>query len=194
MSLFDDAAPADKNNKTKKQSSNEELNSQFEVTRNKLLNLPGITQVKAIEDTINYKFGVSFDFKNIQSLNKAMNKLFEDDSAPKGTKDIVYFEMKGNQLIRHDAMDSKSILGKSVALSNTKGGKSQNAIGGMDQVFSTVTYSTNYEFENKIDSTQNENALLSSNMKKVTLKCYPFAALKDSTQKRCSIANIITFK
>ena len=64
----------------------------------------------------------------------------------------------------------------------------------VEKLFATVTYTTNYEFEEKITSTQNQDALLAANMKKVTMKLYPFAAVKDSTKPKPTIANIISFK
>ena len=180
--------------KEKKKSSDKKLNSTFEITRRKLLNTQGISNVKAIEDTANYTFGISFDFKNIVALNDAMNKLFEDDTAT-ATKKVTYFEYKDRQFKRLETLDSKSILGKSSSLSLSGDNKNNDNFGfDADKLFSTVTYTTNYEFEEKIISTQNQSALLSANMQKVSLKLYPFAAEKDSTKTKSTIANIISFK
>ena len=183
-----------KKEKEKKKSPNEKLSSTFEITRRKLLNTNGISNVKAIEDTASVTFGISFDFKNITALNIAMNKLFEDDSATT-TENITYFEYKDNELRRLEALDSKSILGKSSSLSSGGTDKNSGSLGmDVEKLFATVTYTTNYEFEEKITSTQNQDALLAANMKKVTMKLYPFAAVKDSTKPKPTIANIISFK
>ena len=197
MAMFDDGKSNDKVSKTKpmtKSSPNEVLNSDFEKTKLNLLKTEGISNVKIIEDTIHFKFGLSFNFKDIAVLNKAMNKLFEDDSVKSGNKEIVYFEKKDKQLIRNEALDTKSILSKSRSISYENDKKANNLFSGLDQLFSTVSYTTNYEFENKIESSLNTNSALSDNKKKVTIKCFPFAALKDSTQKKCTIANIIILK
>jgi hypothetical protein len=177
-----------------KQSTQESLNDKFEVVHAKLSQVNGITNIHSIEDTANYTFGIAFDFSNVTALNKAMNKLFEEDTAKAKQKEIVYFEMKDHQLIRKDELDSKSILGKSGSLMGSKSRKSENITGSLDQLFSTVTYSTTYQFESKITGTLNSNSIISGDKKKVTVTCYPFAALKDSTQKKCSIANTITLK
>lgn len=196
LSMFDQEDIKDDREKsiTRKSPANK-LNSTFEITRRKLLNTPGISNVKNIEDTINYSFGLSFDFKNIESLNKAMNRIFEDDSVKTDVKETEYFQFKNNQLTRFEVLDSKSLLGKTNAMSgSSREGKTDNGLMSLSKLFEAVSYSTNYEFENKIDSLKNENAMLSSNLKKVSIKCYPFAVLKDSTQKKCSISNTITFK
>ncbi len=202
MAMFDDAGKAfsgkedsqDKKNKSKKKSANDKLSSTFEITRRKLINTEGISNVKIIDDTTSYTFGIRFDFKNIAVLNEGMNKLFDDDTAS-DKKPITYFEFKDNQLTRLEALDSKSILGKSSSLTdNANEGNSENPLFKIDQLFGTVSYSTNYEFENKIASTKNESSLLSSNMQKVTLKVFPFASAKDSTKSKTSIGNTITFK
>ena len=125
-----------------------------------------------------------------------MNKLFDDDdSSGTETKKVTYFEYKDNQLSRLEALDSKSILGKSSSMSE-KGtqSNSENPLYGMEQLFGTVSYTMNYEFENKVSSVKNENSLLSANMQKVTLKIVPFAAEKDSVKSKSSIANTISFK
>ncbi len=174
----------------------DKLSSAFEKTRRKLLNTPGITNVKSIEDSISLHVGVSFDFKNIASLNEAMNKLFaDDDSVKTDKKPVIYFEYKDNQLIRLEALDSKSILGKSNAFTGKSTDvNSEDPLFDVSKLFSTVSYTTNYEFENKITSAKNTDAMLSSGMQKVTLKIYPFAGVKDSTKAKPTIANTITFK
>jgi hypothetical protein len=202
MAMFDGIGSAfedkDKRNekakKEKKKSPNEKLSSTFEKTRRKLLNTGGISNVKSIEDTTNLIVGISFDFKNIIALNDAMNKLFEGDSVNSDTSKVTYFEYKNKQLTRLEVLDSKSILGKTNAMSAQKDDNAESMPFDVEKLFGDVTYSTNYEFEDKIDAVQNENALLSTNMQKVTLKIYPFVTPKDSTQKKHSIGNSISFK
>ncbi len=200
MSMFEDIGSTldvngkknDKQRKNVKKSPDEKLTSTFELTKSKLLNTDGISNVKIIEDTTNFSFGISFNFKHMKALNEAMNKLFEDDSATTDTTRIKYFEFKDNQLTRFEVLDSKSIMGKSVSMSPTK--NESSPLFDVEKLFGTVTYSTNYEFENKVSSIQNENSLLTTNMKKVTLKVFPFVTVKDSMQKKQSIGNIILFK
>jgi len=173
----------------------DKFSSNFEKTRRKLLNTDGISNVKTIEDTINYKFGLSFDFKNITALNKAMNRLFEDedtDTIP--AQEIIYFEWKDKQLLRNEEIDSKSILSKTGSFSNTGGNDLFSGLtSNLEQLFAAVSYSANYEFEKKISLSSNAQAQLSSNDRKVSIKCYPFAAKKDTSAQQCTIANTISF-
>ncbi len=193
MSMFDSFGKDldNKGNMTIKKTPINKLNTQFEIKRRELLNTKGISNVNLIEDTINYTFGFKFDFKNIDALNVAMNTLFKDDSTQTKTENKTYFAWKNNQFIRYEQLDSKSFLGSSSIMS---GGNIDNGLFNLNKLFETATYSTSYEFENKIDSTYNTNAMLSSTFKKVTLTCHPFAEQKDSTQKKCTIANTITLK
>jgi hypothetical protein len=174
----------------------EQINSAFEITSKKLLNINGISNVRSIEDTINYSFGIGFDFKDINVLNKAINKLFEDDSSKKDIKkETTYFTWKNNKLTRLETLDTKSFLGKTAALSGkNKNNDAMNSLFNFEKLFENISYSTNYTFENKISSSNNPNASLSSDSKNITIKCYPFATEVDSTQKKCDIANTIIFK
>ncbi len=196
MSMFENGKSDDNTGKSQrtKKSSNEKLSNNFESTRKKLMKIDGITNVKTIEDTVNNKFGLSFNFKNVGVLNSAMNRLFEDDTATEKSPDIVYFQWKDNQLIRNEEIDSKSIIGKSGDFTKDSKKRSETLLPfSLDQLFGSVSYSSSYEFEQKISQSANPNAALSSNMKKVTIKCYPFAAEKDTLKQKCTIANTISF-
>lgn len=196
MSMFENGKSDDNSDKNPraKRSSNEKLSNNFEFTRRKLIKIEGISSVKTVEDTINNKFGLSFNFKNMDALNSAMNRLFEDDTATDRKPDIVYFQWKGNQLIRNEEIDSKSIIGKSGDFTKESKKSSETLLPfSLDQLFGSVSYSSVYEFEKKITQAANPNAILSSDMKKVTIKCYPFAAEKDTLRQKCTIANTISF-
>lgn len=198
MTMFDGVGKSldNKSNKDEKTTApNDKLSTTFEKTRRKLLNTEGISNVKIVEDTANLNFGISFSFKTVVSLNDAMNKLFEeDDSLKTNRKKVTYFEYKDNQLTRLEALDSKSILGKSSSMvEKSPDVNSENPLFNVEQLFGTISYTMNYEFENKISSVKNQQSLLSANMQKVTLKIYPFAS-SDSTKAKTSMANTISFK
>lgn len=173
----------------------EQINSAFEITSKKLLEIKGISNVRSIEDTINYSFGIGFDFNDINALNKAMYNLFDNDTVKSNKKKTTYFTWKNNKLTRLETLDTKSFLGKTAALSGkNKNNDAMNSLFNFEKLFENISYSTNYIFENKIISSNNPNASLSSDSKNITIKCYPFATEVDSTQKKCDIGNTITFK
>lgn len=177
-----------------KNSSTGKLNTAFVTTIKKLEKTKGISAVRTIEDTVNYTFGISFNFKDINALNKAMNRLFEDDSIQSSSTETTFFVLKNKQFIRLDVLDSKSIFGKTTSMSNTNNQKANNSFFNASKLFETISYTANYEFELPVDSINNNNAILSDNFKKVSLKCYPFADTKENAQDKCTIANIITLK
>lgn len=191
--MFDESEET-KGDFTLKNSSTGKLNSSFVSTIKKLEKTKGISDIKTIEDTVNYTFGLSFNFKDVYALNKAMNRLFEDDSITSNTTETTFFVIKNKQFIRLDVLDSKSIFGKTTSMSNTNTKKTENSFFSASKLFETISYTSNYEFEQTIDSINNNSAILSNNLKKVSLKCYPFADTKKNAQNKCTIANIITLK
>lgn len=203
MSMFSDLEKAfdepEKNPETKKNDkkniSGNKLSDSFEKTRRRLLNSKGISNVKIIDDSSKYNFGISFDFKTITALNQALNILFEEDDTTQAEKQaLTYFEFKDNTLIRLEALDSKSIIGKSSAVSSQKENALSNVFFDAEKLFGTATYTTNYEFQQKIDSVENKEAILSADMQKISLILHPFANSGDSTSKKQTIANIISLK
>lgn len=165
----------------------------FEKTKNRLQSIEGISNITAIGDTIKYEFGISFDFANISALNIGLNRLFEEDTS--SNRPIInYFEYSNNELKRLEVVDSKSYLGKSIGLQNDTTSFNAHKIFDFEKFFGAVSYTTNYEFEEKVESFQNKKATLSSNTKKVTLVSFPFANTKDSTEKKTNIANVIYLK
>lgn len=191
MSMFANIQPAgEKDEKATPASPYERINSSFEEAIGKLGSIKGISNVHTIEDTASSKFGLAFDFNTVTSLNKAMNKIFQDDTS-KNARQTDYFEWKGNELIRHEQLDSKFIVGKTGTLSGSKSTSPAGKIGNIDQLFSGVSYTATYSFEKKISSCQNQAAVISGDKRQISIKCYPFAAPNDSTRQKCTIANTI---
>ena len=185
MSLFGDTDKVFKED-PKKKNQDKQFGTSIERTRRKLLNIPGVSNVKVIEDSVNYRFGIAFEYNSILTLNKAMNKLFEDDTATV-TTEKKYVEWKDNTLIRYDLVDSKSLLGQTGGIG---GDKKENPLFDAEKLFAKVSYSTKYTFEQPVKP-DNPQSKLSPDMKTVSITCYPFAA-KDSTMAPCTIANTIT--
>lgn len=196
LSMFGEFATSENSNSSKQKNNStsfSKFNESFEKSKQKLKNIEGLSNVKIIEDTIHFNFGISFDFKDVNALNSGLNQLFKDDNDTTH-QNIQFFEYKGNQLTRLEALDTKSMLGNSKSIDGLR--KPENAHQQFDpeKFFNTVSYTATYEFENKISSVKNGNASLSPNLQKVTLKIFPFTTPKDSTEKKQTIANTITFK
>ncbi len=198
LGMFTEFTTTTENKSTEAQKNNvsssfSKFNESFDKTKQKLKTVEGLSNIKLIEDTLHYNFGISFDFKDVNALNAGLNYLFKDDNDTTH-QNITFFEYKDNQLTRLEDLDTKSMLGNSKSIDGLK--KPENAHQQFDpeKFFSTVSYTATYEFENKVSSIKNENSLLSPNHQKVTLKIFPFASPKDSTEKKQTIANTIIFK
>lgn len=169
-----------------------EFITNIENVKLQLNKIPGIHHAIAINDTAKYNFGISFDFNDISALNLALNKLFNGDDTSKQT--TTFFEYKDHQLTRLEALDTKSILGKTSSLNTDNNSQNAHTIFDPKLLFNTATYTATYEFENKIIHTQNTLSKVSNDNKKIFLQIHPFAAIKDSTQPKQTIANTITLK
>jgi hypothetical protein len=166
----------------------------FEKATYKLQNTQGIKNITIISDTMKYKFGISFDFSNISTLNTGLNNLFSDDADTTAKKDIVYFELKNNELKRIETLDSKSIVGKSLGLPNEASNFNAHKQFSLERFLNTATFTTTYSFEQTINKAQNTHSILSNDAKTITLVTYPFASAKDTADKKISIANTITLQ
>lgn len=177
---------------TKKVDENEKLNTQFERSRRKIATIQGISNYQEIADSVNYRFGFSFEFRNIQALNKALNYVFASDSSSE--TNYSYFEWKDNQLSRLEPTDVRNLVSGSTAAPDTKTGSAaaKKQLMNLDMVFSDITYNTTYEFEQPIDSVANDKCLLAPKGNKVILTCHPFA--RDSASLTCSLKNKIFLK
>lgn len=177
---------------TKKYDESDKVNTQFERARRKIVNIPGISNYQEIADSVNYRYGFSFEFRNVQSLNKALNYVFASDTATVETNNS-YFEWKNNQLSRLEPTDVRKLVnGQAVDPSGKSGTAAKKQLFNFDMVFSDITYNTTYEFEQAIDSVANENSLLAPKGNKVILTCHPFA--QDSVSMACSLKNKIYLK
>jgi hypothetical protein len=181
----------DEGKETKTKDESDQVSSTFDRSKKKIINLPGISNYLEILDTVNYKFGFSFDFKNMESLNKAMNIVFAEDTAAAITN-YTYFEFKNNELSRLEPNDVTRLIKGPASTEATSMSGPKNSLFNFDALFSDISYTTQYEFEQAIDSVSNENSLLSANKRKVTLSCHPFA--KDSISMACSLKNKIFLK
>jgi hypothetical protein len=167
------SATKEKNNPTDK------LDSKFDAFKNQLSQIEGISNIKQNLDTTNIIVSISFDFKNITALNNGMSLLFNDDidtDKKIKQKQTIFYAFNNNQLIRYETENNSGFLKAGLVDKNApidKNNLSQQLIKA-DDLFKTVSYTTTYQFENEIKEYTNKNSTVSSNKKKIILKCYPF--------------------
>ena len=151
----DDSTSPDKKDPTS------DINEKFDELKTKLQDIEGISHFESINDTANYVFGFSFDFKNLAALDKALHK--QNDKLATST---VLFSGKKRLLSR----SNKGSLAESF----------QKEMMGDDEdsemakaMFEDMKMRTVYHFDRKVKSSSNPNSLISADYKTVTLDYYP---------------------
>jgi hypothetical protein len=74
----------------------------FKELGDKLEGIQGISKIKVNEDNENYIYSLTFKFKNLNSLNAALNKIITDDS---GGENHTFFKMEDGKIIRTHYMN-----------------------------------------------------------------------------------------
>ncbi|MFA0962638.1 hypothetical protein AB9P05_12625 [Roseivirga sp. BDSF3-8] len=162
-----------------KSSPKEEIKDGFNETNEKLSRIRGISNIKPIEDEENFHFGLSFDFKDIDALNKAMNATFDikKDGEP---VDLDFFSFKNGRLERFEYQNLEE------ALKDAKDGEEIDLSGG--SFMDDFTYTTIYTFEKPVQNVSNQTVMLSPDRKTVTHSIHPFREGDTTT-----LHNIIEF-
>ncbi len=140
-----------------------DMGKAFMEMEDKLKNVPGISNFKAINDTINYLFGFSYDFKNATALNIAMQQ-----QDPKETVKKTMFSGKKRKLIRSNNGGMADVFKKEMA---GEGDENMEMAKGF---LADMKLRTVYHFDRKVKSSSNENSLISKDKKEVTIDYYFF--------------------
>lgn len=136
-----------------------------------LQGVEGIEQIKALSDTVNLKFGYSFDFKSIDALNAALNAVNnqEDNGQPKPDK-ITYFTGNKRSLTRTNDGGIVEAISKEMNLGMDE--SEENAMAA--DMLKSVKYTTTYHFDKKIKKASNAAAVKSSDGKSISVEYYLF--------------------
>lgn len=154
----------------------------FEKLKKKLEQQPGISHVSRIIENNNRLLGISFDFDNVNSLNKALKEL--NDS--KGTSQDYFTYQKGkltrtNTLEITDKVESKIKAETDIDLS----------VNGMmiGSLLKDMSYTTKYTFERPVKTTSNPASKITNEGRTVTLTHYFF----DKEPNAAGLENSIDF-
>jgi hypothetical protein len=102
-------------------------NSGFTKAKENLLTIPGISGIKMSEDAKKGIYSMSFKFKNIDALNKALNYLMMDKS-PSDTDLFTFIKKEGNK-IHYQNTRNLSALSE---VTEMMGGEDAEAMGGAE--------------------------------------------------------------
>jgi len=149
-----------------KKSPFEEVDESFEETRSYLEAITGIINVNSIKDEENLLFGIQFEFLNMYSLNKALNRI-NHKKEEKIAKEQLYFSLSKKIFKRYNTENFTENLMKSTGMGE---GDSLN----IAMFFKDLSYSTKYTMPKRIKSMSNPDGILSDDKKTVSVTYYPF--------------------
>ena len=141
-----------------------EVDRSFDENKSELEEIEGIRNVTAIKDEENYKFGIQFEFLTMYALNKALNRLNQEDDVVR--KEQVFFTFEKKTFIRHNTEDFTKKLMNSTGMASD----SLN----ISKLFKDLSYSTVYTMPKKVKSMTNPDAELSDDKRTVSVTYFPF--------------------
>ncbi len=165
-----------------------QLGTELSSVSNSLRGIEGISNVKEINDTSTYVFGYSFDFQNIEALNKAIRIINREKY---DTKVEEAFRFKGGTFERLNAADIGEQFKKTLA-----DAEEESEEGNMDMMksfFSSMTYKQIYRFPgSQIKKSSNPLSEMSSDGQAVTILIKPFD--EEQQKKKPSVATVVKIK
>lgn len=145
---------------TEMDSSMAEAAQEFEDKAAKLKAIKGISGVNNSADNENFVYTISFDFKDINSLNTALNEIMKDSA---DTQFHEYFKMKGKNLER------SSLLGNKMKEAMGLGGEEESDEGAemANMMLEQMKYNLSFTFEDGVKVKTNSTVGNLSDDKKV---------------------------
>lgn len=151
----------------------------------KLQGMPGITNIKEINDMENFVFGVEYEFKDIEALNNATMASSIDPELGKAAERVFTGSKKSFERLNSKAMAS--------ALDEAMGAAGEGEEAEMAMMFlKDVSFTFVYNFDRKVKKVSNSLAKISDDKKSVTLKYFLFD--EERGGKKGSVGNAIKLK
>lgn len=154
-----------------------------------LKDLAGITNVVELNDTTAFKFGYSFDFADVASLNHAL-KVVNKDKYDNKVEEV--FKFTGKNFERLSAGDMGAEVKK--ALSQGEGEEAgDESLDMMKTMFADMSYKQVYHFPDRtIKKSSNELAELSDDNHTMTITLKPFD--EEQLKKNVTVATEVKLK
>ncbi len=165
-----------------------QMGTELSSVANSLRGIAGLSNVREINDTSTYLFGYSFDFANIEVLNKAIRIINREKYDSKVEE---AFRFKSGNFERLNAAD----IGEQFKKTLTEV-EEEDEEGNADMVkafFSSMTYKQVYRFPDaRIKKSSNPLSELSSDGQSVTILLKPLD--EEQQKKKPSVATVIKLK
>lgn len=143
------------------------LESDFESQRDELNGLEGVNNTQLTVDEKNLIISFSFDFEDVEALNRGINKVYENEENPEFRD---FYSYKRNSFVRtsefSNIREMRSSMEEDMAKEDTPLDPSV--------MFGDMCFRTVYEFDRKVSSVSNRDATVSPDGKTVTFKYYFF--------------------
>lgn len=149
---------------------------------NRLESVQGVSNVKYDMDTSTFIFAVSFDFEDIDALNRGLRELnreYDDDGNPieEEGDDHEHWIVEGNSLVREAAFGNE--LGESDEEMSEEEAAQQRQM--MQSMFADAYYTTVITFPDAVKDIDSEYAATAQGGREVTVKV-PMADLMENPQ------------
>lgn len=165
-----------------------QLGEQLGGVSESLSNIDGISNVKSVKDTVDFKFGYTFDFANVAALNKAIRVINKERY---DTKADETFKYNGKSFERLPVGDLGSEIKKAMSGDND-GGEEMN-LDMLKMFLGEMSYKQIYYFpDNKIKKSSNTLSEVAADGKKVTILLKPFN--EEQAKKKASVATAIKLR
>jgi hypothetical protein len=160
-----------------------QLGAEFDKSLESLKVIKGIKNAKSLNDTSALMFGYTFEFDNVESLNKAIVAMNKDKFEGKTANAFVAGK---KSFERTSAFDMGSLIAQAMS-ENDEAAESMDMI---KMFFGDMKYKQVYHFDQKVKKSGNSNAVISPDGKTVTLIAKPFAEGENSK----TVANVLKLK
>jgi hypothetical protein len=154
-----------------------------------LKGIAGISNVVEVNDTAAYKFGYTFEFANVDALNKAIKIINKEKYDAKADETYKFSKKKFERL-------GAANIGEELKKALTEGGEEGGEEGSMDMLksfFADMTYTQVYNFpDKKAKSSSNSLSEITNDGHTITIKQKPFS--EDDSMKKAGIMTEIKLK
>ncbi|MBN8678382.1 MAG: hypothetical protein J0M29_09165 [Chitinophagales bacterium] len=165
------------------------LGTQMSSVAATIRGVEGITNVVEINDTTNFQFGYSFDFVNVDALNRAL-RIINKDKYDAKVEEV--FRFKGKSFERLGTGDIGEEMKKAMMNSDEEGGEE----GSMDMVkmfLADMSYKQIYHFPDRtVKKSDNKLGEITDEGHTLTINIKPFD--EEQQKKKASVATKVKLK
>lgn len=167
-----------------------EMGQQLSGVASSLKGVSGLSSITEINDTTSFNFGYSFEFANVDALNKAMKVINKEKYDAKVDE---VFKFNGKSFERLATGDLGEEIKKALAENE---GEDADAEGGMEMMknfFTDMTYKQVYHFpDREVKKSSNSLSELSDNGHTLTITLKPFD--EEQQKQKVNVGTVVKLK